>query len=128
MNETLRSSFYEGDWDIDTCVPYSIFMSQGDYPLKGLHFVLQALPKVLEKFPDTKLYIAGNNLTKSESLKDKIKISGYGKYLKILICEYNLQDKVQFLGRLSAEEMKDRFLKSILILRVKETTQHIILK
>ena len=112
MNETLRSSFYEGDWDIDTCVPHSIFMSQGDYPLKGLHFVLQALPKVLEKFPDTKLYIAGNNLTKSESLKDKIKISGYGKYLKKLICENNLQDKVQFLGRLSAEEMKDRFLKS----------------
>lgn len=112
MNETLRGSFYEGEWDINACEQFSIFMSQGDYPLKGLHFVLQALPQVMKKFPDTKLYVAGNNLIKNDSLKDKIKISGYGKYLKELIYENNLQDKVQFLGRLSEGEMKERFLRS----------------
>ena len=112
MNETLRSSFYEGEWDFDKCLPHSIFMSQGDYPLKGLHFVLEAMPLILEEFPDTKLYIAGNNLTKTDSLKEKIKISGYGKYLKKLIEDNHLQDKVCFLGRLSAKEMKDRFMQS----------------
>ena len=112
MNETLRNSFYEGNWEMEKCEKHSIFMSQGDYPLKGLHFVLQAMPQIVEKFPDTRLYIAGNNLTKSDSLKDIIKISGYGKYLKKLICKNNLQDKVHFLGRLSAGEMKERFLQS----------------
>lgn len=112
MNETLRSSFYEGEWDLGKCLAHSIFMSQGDYPLKGLHFVLEAMPRILEVFPDTKLYIAGNNLTKTDSLKDKIKISGYGKYLKKLIEDNYLQDKVCFLGRLSAGEMKDRFMQS----------------
>ena len=112
MNETLRSSFYEGKWDINACKPYSIFMSQGDYPLKGLHFVLQAMPRILEEFPETTLYIAGSNLTKYDSWKDKLKISGYGKYLRKLICENNLQDKVHFLGKLNAEQMKERFLLS----------------
>lgn len=112
MNETLRSPFYEGNWDINTCIPHSLFMSQGDYPLKGLHFVLQAMPHILEKFPDAKLYIAGNNLTKVTSLKDKLKLSGYGKYLRKLICKNHLQDKVIFLGKLNAQEMKNRFLQS----------------
>ncbi len=112
MNETLRKEFYDGQWEMEKCIPHSIFLSQGDYPLKGLHFVLEALPKVLEEFPDTKLFVAGNNLTATKTLKDKIKISAYGKYLRRLMKKNHLEDKVLFLGRLSAGEMKDRYLKS----------------
>ncbi|MBR5360434.1 MAG: glycosyl transferase 4, partial [Lachnospiraceae bacterium] len=39
LNETLRSEFYEGTWDVTSCDRHVIFMSQGDYPLKGFHFV-----------------------------------------------------------------------------------------
>lgn len=112
MNETLRNNFYDGEWNLDDCSPHSLFMSQGDYPLKGLHFVLNAMPEVLKKYPDTILYIAGNDLTKTDSLKDKIKISGYGKYLKKIIRQNKLREKVVFLGRLNADEMKQQFLKS----------------
>lgn len=112
MNETLRTDFYTGKWQKEQCEPYSIFVSQGDYPLKGLHYVLMALPRIREKYPLVKLYIAGADLTKADTLKEKIKLSGYGKYLRKLIRDYDLQEQVCFLGRLNALEMKERFLKS----------------
>ena len=112
MNETLRNNFYSGSWESEKCVPYSMFVSQGDYPIKGLHFVLQAMPKILEKYPETTLWISGNDVTKTTSLKGKIKISAYGKYLKKLIKDNKLQQKVHFLGKLNAEEMHQRFLQS----------------
>ena len=46
MNETLRSNFYEGMWDYKKCEKYSIFVSQGDYPIKGLHFLLRAMKDI----------------------------------------------------------------------------------
>ena len=112
MNETLRNNFYSGNWEYDKCTPYSIFISQGDYPIKGLHFMFQAMPKILEKYPDTTIYVSGNNVTKTAALKEKIKISAYGKYLKQLMKINKLQSKVHFLGKLNAEEMKQRFLQS----------------
>lgn len=112
MNETLRSNFYEGTWDPKECEKHSIFISQGDYPIKGLHYVLKAMPPILEKYPDTKVYVAGNSIVNYETLKDKIKISSYGKYIKELIKKARLEDKVIFLGKLNAEEMKAQYLKS----------------
>lgn len=112
MNETLRSNFYQGEWSEDKCIKHSIFVSQGDYPLKGLHYMLIAMGELKEKYPDVKLYVAGNSLVRYETLKDKIKISSYGKYLRELIKEYRLENMVEFTGRLTAEQMKDRFLKS----------------
>ncbi len=112
MNETLRSNFYEGKWSLSACEPYSIFLSQGDYPLKGLHYVLKALPTILKVYPDAKVYVAGNSIANYKTLKDKIKISSYGKYILELLRKYDLQDKVVFLGRMSAEEMKAQYLKS----------------
>lgn len=116
MNETLRASFYEGEWSPEHCEPYSIFVSQGDYPLKGLHYLLMALPRIREKYPEVQVYVAGNDLTAHTTLKEKLKISAYGNYMRRLIREGQLEDRIHFLGRLTAEEMKDRFLKSNLFL------------
>lgn len=112
MNETLRSNFYEGAWQEENCEKYSIFLSQGDYPIKGLHYMLKAMPLILEKYPQTKVYVAGNSIVNYKSLKDKLKISSYGKYIRELIKKYNLEDKVIFLGKMNAAEMKERFLHS----------------
>lgn len=112
MNETMRSSFYEGQWNPETCEKHSIFLGQGDYPLKGFHFLLQAMPEIVKKYPDAVLYVAGNSVISHATLKEKIKLPAYGKYLLGLIRQYNLEDKVVVLGRLSEEEMKQRFLKS----------------
>lgn len=110
MNETLRSCFYEGQWSFDTCEPHTIFLSQGDYPLKGLHYLLQAAGRLKQKYPDLQIKIAGNSLVNYRTLKDKIKISAYGKYLRKLIVENDLSGSVHFLGRLTAEEMKAQYL------------------
>ena len=82
MNETMRSCFYEGSWNREGCRPYEIFASQGDYPLKGFHYLLQAMPEILEQFPEAHVSVAGNSITACGSLKEKLKISGYGKYLR----------------------------------------------
>ncbi len=116
MNETLRVSFYEGEWSRENCQLYSIFVSQGDYPLKGLHYLLMALPRIREKYPEVQVYVAGNDLTAHGTLKEKLKISAYGNYMRRLIREGQLEDRIHFLGRLTAEEMKERFLKSNLFL------------
>lgn len=112
MNETLRSCFYDGRWEWDACEKHAVFVSQGNYPLKGLHYVLQAMPELLVKYPDCKLYVAGDVITAYTTWKEKIKISSYGKYLLELIKKYRLHKAVVFLGKQGAEQMKARFLQS----------------
>ncbi len=130
MNETMRSNFYtEESWDLGSAKPHTIFMAQGDYPLKGLHFVLEALPEILEKYPDAHLYVAGNCITgkvdrstvtkqddkSSEHGKSRvplfIRISAYGRYLRFLISKGKLKKHVTFLGKLNAEQMKEQYLR-----------------
>ena len=112
MNETLRSNFYEGKWKLETCEKHTLFASQGDYPIKGLHVLLRALPEIKKDYPDVKLYVAGNKITGEDSLKKKILIGTYGRYINKLIKDGDLSDNVVFLGSLSAEKMKERYLKS----------------
>lgn len=116
MNETLRAEFYEGCWNRESCEEHSIFFSQADYPTKGFHYVLHAMPEILKAYPDAKVYVAGNSIVNWNTIKDKIKISSYGKYLRELIKRYHLENKVFFVGKLSAAEMKERMLKSHLFL------------
>lgn len=114
MNETLRANFYTGIWQEQETIPHSIFLSQGDYPIKGLHYMLLALPAIRRKYPDVKVYVAGNSIVNYTTWKDKLKISAYGRYLRRLICQEQLQNHVVFLGKLNAGEMKDQYLKSSL--------------
>jgi len=112
MNETLRPGFYKGVWRREDCIPYSIFLSQGDYPVKGLHYMIEALPAIRAVFPKTRVYVAGNSIVNYKTLKEKLKISAYGKYLRERIRENGLADSIVFLGKLNAEQMKERYLKS----------------
>lgn len=111
MNETLREGFYYDTWDVTSCDKHSIFVSQADYPLKGFHILLEAMPSILEAFPDAHIRVAGANIIAYESIKEKIKIGGYGSYLRKIISAYHLEGKVSFLGRLNEEQMKKEYLK-----------------
>lgn len=111
MNETLRQEFYSGSWREKDCLSHRIFFSQADYPLKGFHYLLRSMSAVQKEFPDVTIAVAGNSLVKDGTLKDRIKISAYGKYLKQLIKEEGMEGKITFLGKLSAEEMKAEYLK-----------------
>jgi len=114
--ETLRKVFYEGEWSERNAEKYRIFVSQADYPLKGFHFLLNAVGAILrerEKYgiDDIQIYVAGQSIVDTDSLKKKIKISSYGQYLRNLIEANGLESKVHILGRLSAEQMKEQYLK-----------------
>ena len=129
MNETMRSDFYEGSWSESGCRPHTIFLSQGDYPLKGFHYVLEALPEILAKYPDTHVYVAGNSIIgkidrRQVTIPDDdktaiagskyplfMRISAYGKYLRKLIADNRLKKHVTILGKLSALQMKEQYLK-----------------
>ncbi len=111
MNETLRSCFYTGKWDIDSCSRHRIFYSQADYPLKGFHFMLEAMPIILQEFPDVELVVAGNNICSETTWKDRMKLPSYGKYLIELIRKYGLNGRITMLGKLSDIEMKEEYLR-----------------
>jgi len=110
-NESLRNSFYESrKWDIEKMQPYTIFLSQAIYPLKGLHQVLKALKFIKKDFPKVNVRIAGGNIIKSSSLRDKLALTGYGKYVRSLIDEFQLHEHIEFTGPLNEFEMIQEYL------------------
>lgn len=111
-NETLREKFYKNEWSFYKCERYSIFISQASYPIKGLHFMLEAMPLILKKFPYTKLYISGPDITKSDTLKERLKKKSYDKYIIGLIEKCDLKTKVTFIGLSDEKKMCERYLKS----------------
>ncbi|MBK5442696.1 glycosyltransferase family 4 protein [Peribacillus sp. TH24] len=111
-NETLREEFYKYEWNIEKCEKHSIFLSQGQYPIKGLHYMLEAMPLILREFPNAKVYISGKDITMSETLKDRLLITHYGKYIKKLIRNNKLEENVVFTGPLNEKKMCERYLNS----------------
>lgn len=99
-NRIMRSDFYRNSWNYETCNKHSIFISQGFYPIKGLHYLLEALNILKKTYPDVHLYVSGDKpfherLCKQSLTHDRF----YGKYLKKLIRSYGLTDCVEFVGR-----------------------------
>ena len=111
-NEILRTPFYENHWKYECCEKHSIFMSQGTDPIKGMHYAILAMSIIIKKFPDAKLYVAGGNIVKDDLIIDKIKMTGYGAFIKQLIIKFNLQNNVFFIGNLDEDQMAIRCTKS----------------
>ena len=109
-NEMLRKAFYSGNWEFSHCIPHRIFLSQGHYPLKGIHTLMEALPEVLSKYSDTQVHIAGTNILRGESLSQKLLRSGYARYLVSLMRANHLEDAIHFIGELDASRMKQELL------------------
>lgn len=108
--ENLRKVFYHHKWRYNECTKYNIFVSNGATALKGVHSVIQALPIVLREFPDTQLTIAGVDYRRSDRIKDRLRITGYQKYLIDMMKKFNIEDRVRFLGWLDENEMCNAFL------------------
>ena len=109
-NEILRNEFYSGKWEYEKCTKHTIFLSQAGYPIKGLHQLLKAMPLVLREYPDTKIRIAGGNIIKNQTLRDKLSISGYGLIIRSMLSRLKLWNHIDFLGGLNSEEMKAAYL------------------
>lgn len=111
-NRTLRDEFYKYQWSPDKIEKYSIFLSQGRMPLKGLHMVLRALSIVKRFYPNVKLYVT-NRVDMNISIIKRIwKGKCYDNYLRLLIKSLRLEDNVVFTDYLNEKEMCMRYLKS----------------
>lgn len=107
-DEILRDIFYEyaGRWEYSKCRKHCIFVSQASYPIKGFHYLLQALPIVLQRFPDTQVYAGGPDML------DRRHTSPYGEYLAELIEHLRLGEHVSFLGKLDEAQMVQQYLEA----------------
>ena len=99
IGEILRNVFYEekGRWTVQQCNRHSIFLSRVYCPIKGLHYFFEAFQYVLKRFPDAIVKIAGDNIMESDN--------EYGRYLKRKAIELKIEEKIIFLGNISAEQM-----------------------
>lgn len=115
VNENLRDEFYTGDvWSYEDCEKHSIFVSQAFYPIKGFHQLLKALNEVKKTYPDVKVYVAGYlPYTLNNKFLDVFVdyFFEYQGYIKKLIKKYNLGGNIIYTGPLSAQQMKERYLK-----------------
>lgn len=112
-NESLRDEFYCPEkWSINSCRRHTIFLSQAATPIKGIHQVLKAVDILKDNYPDIQVLVAGNDIAKATRLTDRVKRSGYGRFVTRLIHQYQLQSHVVFLGTLQPEEMKKYYLSS----------------
>ena len=110
-NETLRTGFYDAKkWDINIMKKHTIFLSQSERTFKGLHKLLEAANLLKAEFPNIEIRIAGGNIITTKTFKDRLRLSGYGNYIKKLLDQYGLADHVTFTGPLNEEGIISEYL------------------
>lgn len=109
-NETLRDPFYEDRWHYETCRKHRVFASSCAYPVKGFHYLLEAFGQVVQDYPDARLAVTGRTFFTPDTGKGRLRQSSYSLYLTELAKKYHLEDKLDFLGSLDPEQMKQAFL------------------
>lgn len=111
-NESLRSDFYTDEkWKIENKTSLSIFLSQAGHPIKGLHQVLKAVAFLKSEYPGVTIEIAGANIVDTSNWKSRLRLSGYGNYIRTFIREAGLESNIRFLGPLNANQMKKAYLR-----------------
>lgn len=108
--ELLRPLFYDNRWDYASIEKFSIFISNANYPLKGLHILLLALNELKNEFPEIKVKIPMN---RHKFWKQNILWGNdYWRYLKSLIKKHKIENYLDFIGFQSEEGMATIFRKS----------------
>ena len=110
-NETLRQSFYQGQWSYESCRPHRIFAAGCSYSVKGFHYMLEAFAQVLKTYPDATLAVPGHSFL-ADDWKSRLRRGSYQKYLAELVHSHGLEDKIEFLGSMDADRMKQAFLEA----------------
>lgn len=106
----LRAPFYEEKWNLDKAERHSIYVGNGYNALKGVHFVVMALPYLIREYPDVKVYVAGYKPYQENDKRSFIK-KGYAAYLKKLIYDLGVQDHIEFTGPLKAHQVAEKLSK-----------------
>lgn len=106
--EILREGFYTQRWKYENCDKKVIFFSQAHYPIKGLHIMLGALKIVKKRYPSVILRVVGENPNEKPAYKK----STYDKYICDLIKKNNLLGSIEWLGKLSEENMIENYIRA----------------
>lgn len=106
----LRKPFYEEKWILENAERHSIYVGNGYSALKGVHFVVMALPYLIKEYPDVKVYVAGYKPYMENDKRSFLK-KGYASYLKKLIFDLGVQDHIEFTGPLKAQQVAERLSK-----------------
>lgn len=109
-SRVLRAPFYEEKWSIEKAERHSIYVGNGYHALKGLHFVVMALPYLVREYPDVKVYVAGYKPYAENDKRSFIK-KGYAAYLKKLIFDLGVQNHIEFTGPLKARQVAEKLSK-----------------
>ena len=106
----LRTPFYEEKWSLENAERHSIYVGNGYSALKGVHFVVMALPYLIREYPDVKVYVAGYKPYQENDKRSFLK-KGYASYLKKLIFDLGVQDHIEFTGPLKAPQVAEKLSK-----------------
>jgi glycosyltransferase involved in cell wall biosynthesis len=102
-SRTLRQPFYQFRWQPEAISRYTLFAGNAAVPLKGVHYLLEALALLRREFPEVRLIVAGEAPgTQASRFK---RLVGYSAFLLDRIEQLGLQDCVTFTGLLDAEKM-----------------------
>jgi glycosyltransferase involved in cell wall biosynthesis len=109
-DEILRDSFYDQKniWKYSNFKKHTIYISQGNYPIKGLHKVLHSISLLIDEFPNINLRIGGYDITRNKNkFTDKLRISGYGKIIREILLSNKISNNVTFLGEINELQVVD---------------------
>jgi len=105
IGELMRSPFYCGPRLVSDIVPHTIYCSAAlSYPLKGGHWLLRAVAKLRETYPDVQLRIADAcHVNRPTSFIGRLRWGEYERYCYRLIRTLGIVHNVKLLGPLDAK-------------------------
>ena len=108
VNENLRPELFSAMRSRTSVKPHSIYCSASSgAPFKGAHWLIRAVASLKEEFPDIDLRIAAaNGLRKPTRLRDRLMDQSYNVYLRRLIGELGIADRITLLPSLSVAEVR----------------------
>lgn len=110
---TLRPPFYEEPkWSLEKATPYRIFVGNTWAPLKGFHWLVQAAANLRGEFPGISIAAAGTSPYGGQEGGRLSKQIGYPAYLRGLVKDLKMEDRITFLGSLGASQMADQLRQS----------------
>lgn len=107
VNENLRSELFAARRSPSSVKPHSIYCSASSgAPFKGAHWLIRAVAALRDEFPDIDLRIAAaDGLRKPARLRDRLMDQSYNVYLRRLIRDLDVADRITLLPSLPVEEV-----------------------
>jgi len=105
---SINQCYYDYRWALKDIELHTIMTGACSYPLKGLHILMKAIALVKRRFPEVHLLVPGDALQRPSNIMQSISQTGYNRYLNNLMIKLNIEENIEFVGNLTAEQMAER--------------------